>query len=450
VRNLDILKKITDDNVDFINLQFSDMMGMAKSVTIPSNKFKDALEYGLWFDGSSVEGFTRIFESDMLLKPDINTYAVIPWLKKEKSNIARVICDVYTPDGEPYSGDPRYILKKVIKEGEDMGFSFFTGPELEFFLFKMENGNIKTSVNKNVETHDTGQYFDLVLDLGYDIRREMIEALQAMDIEVETSHHEVAPGQHEIDFKYGDALTTADRVMTLKYTLKAIAQKHGIHATFMPKPITGVNGNGMHVHQSLFDLKGEKNLFFDSNDKYKLSMTAYHFLAGQMEHVKAMCAFLNPTVNSYKRLVPGYEASTYICWAQINRSALIRVPRYSPGKETSTRLEIRCPDPSANPYLAFAVLLKAGLDGIKNKMEAPKPVEEDVFEFDDSKLAKKHIEFLPYSLWRAIKSLENNKKISEIFGKEFLYKYIWAKKNEWDNYRIQVTQWEIERYLEMM
>ena len=446
----ELLQKIKSDKVDFINLQFSDMMGMAKSVTIPSAKIKDALEYGLWFDGSSVEGFTRIYESDMLLKPDIKTYAVIPWLAKEDSNIARIICDVYTPDGEPYSGDPRNILKKVLKEAEEMGLRYFTGPELEFFLFKMDNGRIKTSANKVIETHDMGEYFDLVLDLGYDIRREMMEALAAMDIEVETSHHEVAPGQHEIDFKYGDAVETADRVMTFKYTLKAIAQKHGIHATFMPKPVTGINGSGMHVHQSLFTTDGKNNLFFDANDKYKLSETAYQFMAGQMAHVKAMCAFLNPIVNSYKRLVPGYEASTYICWAQKNRSALIRVPRYSPGKEVATRFEIRNPDPSSNPYLVLAVLLKAGLDGIKNKMQVPPPVEEDVFEFDEKTLISKGIDFLPYTLWRAMKALEKSDVIKSVFDEDFIEKYINAKKAEWDSFRVQVTQWELDRYMQMV
>jgi len=445
-----IVKEMINNKIDYINLQFSDIMGMAKSVTIPMSKFQDALDFGLWFDGSSVEGFTRIFESDMLLKPDMNTIAVIPWLSDDKSKIARVICDVYTPDGKPYEGDPRYILKKALKEAEDMGYEFNTGPELEFFLFKMENGEVKTNGGYALETHDKGQYFDLVLDLGYDVRREMIDALQAMGIEVETSHHEVAPGQHEIDFKYGDALTTADRVMTLKYTLKAIAQKHGLYATFMPKPITGVNGNGMHVHQSLFSKKTGDNIFFKKSDKYKLSKLAYQFMAGQLENVKAMAALLNPTVNSYKRLVPGYEASTYICWAQINRSALIRVPRYSPGKEKSTRMEIRCPDPSANPYLAFAVLLKAGLHGIKNKLVPPAPVEEDVFEFDEQKLDSRHIEFLPYSLWRALKALEKNDIMRELLGDEFIIKYSYAKKAEWDDYRIQVSQWELDRYLYLM
>jgi glutamine synthetase len=287
------------------------------------------------------------------------------------------------PNGEPYSGDPRYILKKVLGEAKQMGYEFNTGPELEFFLFKKENGAIINSI-----PHDRGKYFDLIMDLGFDVRRDMIFALQKMGIDVEASHHEVAQGQHEIDFRYGGALASADKVSTMKYVLKAIASRHGLHASFMPKPIAGINGTGMHVHQSLFDSDGN-NVFFDSNDKYKLSQTAYSFLGGQIKHVKAMAAILNPTVNSYKRLVPGYEAATYICWAQQNRSALIRVPRYTPGRDKATRLEIRNPDPSCNPYLAFAVLLKAGLDGIKNKAQPPKPVEEDVFEFDAKKTKRK-------------------------------------------------------------
>lgn len=443
----EILEQMKIDNVEFVNLQFSDMMGMAKSVTIPVSKFPEAHENGLWFDGSSIEGFTRIFESDMLLRPDLDTYAVIPWLEKESGNIARIICDVYTPDGEPYEEDPRYILKKVLKEAEEMGYKFNTGPELEFFLFRKENGKIVTSSNRQIEPHDSGQYFDLVLDQGYDVRRDMMNALKQMDIDVETSHHEVAPGQHEIGFKYSDALTTADRVMTLKYTLKSIAAKHGLHATFMPKPVSGVNGNGMHVHQSLFTIEGE-NAFFNDGDKYKLSETAYNFMAGQMNHIKAMCAILNPTVNSYKRLVPGYEASTYICWARINRSALIRIPKYSKGKETSTRIEIRCPDPSSNPYLAFAVLLKAGLDGIKNKTACPAPVEEDVFGYDFAKLEEKNIDFLPMSLWSAVKQLRNNDVVKSALGDKFTQKYADAKDSEGEKFRLVVTDWEINQYLE--
>ena len=407
----------------------------------------DALEYGIWFDGSSIEGFTRIFESDMLLMPDINTFAIIPWLSDDKGRVARIICDVFTPAGVPYQCDPRYILRKVMKEAYDLGFEYNTGPECEFFLFKKENGKIKTSVDHAIEPHDRGQYFDLVLDLGFDVRREMMIELQKMGIEVETSHHEVAPGQHEISFKYGNALDTADRVMTLKYTLKSVAQKYGLHATFMPKPITGINGSGMHVHQSLFTLTGE-NAFFDSNNQYKLSKTAYYFLAGQIKYIRGLNAILNPLVNSYKRLVPGYEASTYICWAQINRSALIRIPRYSPGKEKATRLEIRCPDPSSNPYLTFALLLKAGLEGIKNKIEAPAPVEEDVFEFDDHELKMKHIDVLPFTLGEAIHEMQNSPIANELLGDEFMKKYIRAKTSEWDEFRVQVTEWEIKNYLD--
>jgi len=445
--NQEILKQLKDDNVELINLQFSDVMGMAKSVSIPASKFPDVLEDNLWFDGSSIEGFTRIFESDMLLKPDLDTYAVIPWYNSDTGNIARFICDVLTPDRKPYQSDPRYILKKVLKEAEDMGYVFNTGPELEFFLFKKENGVIKTADSRTIEPHDRGQYFDQILDLGFEARREMVQVLQKMGIEVEASHHEVAPGQHEIDFKYGDALTTADRVMTMKTTLKVIAEKHGLYATFMPKPISGINGSGMHVHQSLFDKKTGENAFFNKNDRFFLSDLAYHFMAGQLHHVKAMSAILNPIVNSYKRLVPGYEAATYICWAQTNRSALIRVPRYSEGKDKATRIEIRNPDPSANPYLAFAVLLRAGLDGIKNKMTVPPPVEENVFDFSFSELEQRNIDFLPGSLWHSIRALTKNEIIKDVLTEDLYKKYIYAKEKEWDSFRLHVTDWEIDQYI---
>ncbi|MFH0927141.1 MAG: type I glutamate--ammonia ligase [Candidatus Micrarchaeota archaeon] len=443
----EILKRAKDENVTLVNLQFSDMQGMAKAVTIPSTKLADALESGVWFDGSSVEGFTRIYESDMLLIPDLSTYSQIPWMSDENGSTARIICDVHMPDGKPFGGDPRYVLKKVLAEAKDAGYIYNTGPELEFFLFKKENGTIKTSADKKIEPHDRGQYFDLVLDLGFEVRREIISTLQKMGLDVEVSHHEVAPGQHEIGFKYGDALATADRAMTLKIVMKAIAAKHGLHATFMPKPLTGVNGNGMHVHQSLFTPAGE-NAFYDSSDKYKLSKIAYSFLGGQMKHVKAMAALLNPTVNSYKRLVPGYEAATYICWANQNRSALIRVPRYCPGKEKSTRMEIRCPDPSASPYLAFAVLLKAGLDGMKNNMAAPEPVEENVFEFDEAALERRKIDTLPHSLWQSLKALKEDPVICSVLGEDLLQKYLHAKTKEWDSFRTTVTDWETREYLE--
>ena len=447
----EILARLKADNVELLNLQFSDMMGMAKSVTIPVSKFPDVLKYNLWFDGSSIEGFTRIFESDMLLKPDLETYAVIPWYNSPDGNIARFICDVYMPDGKPYDSDPRVILQNVLKEADDMGYTYMTGPELEFFLFNRDfEDDYDQSVKRLTQPHDKGQYFDLVLDLGFDVRRDMTKALISMGIDVEAAHHEVAPGQHEIDFKYDTALVTADRVMTMKTTLKAIAEMHGLYATFMPKPIAGINGSGMHVHQSLFSKETGDNLFFDKNDKYNLSKTAYHFMAGQLHHIKAMSAILNPIVNSYKRLVPGYEAATYICWAQTNRSALIRVPRYTLGKDKATRIEIRNPDPSCNPYLSFAVLLKAGLDGIKNKMEVPPPVEGNVFEYTFSELEEKNIEFLPHSLWHSIRALTRNEVIQGVLGEDLYKKYIRAKEKEWDSYRLHVTDWEINEYLDII
>jgi len=442
----EILKRIKDDNITLVNMQFSDMQGTPKSVTIPTSKLETAIDSGLWFDGSSVEGFTRIQESDMLLVPDLDTYSIIPWLSNGEYATARIICDVHMPDGTPFYGDPRYILKKTLEEAKQIGYIYNTGPELEFFLFKKENGMLKTSANQVIEPHDKGQYFDMVMDLGFDVRREMISVLQKMGIDVEVSHHEVAPGQHEIGFRYDNALTTADRAMTLKTVMKAIAAKHGLHATFMPKPVSGINGSGMHVHQSLFTLHGE-NAFYDASGKYKLSKVAYSFLGGQMKHVKAMAAILNPTVNSYKRLVPGYEAATYICWAHQNRSALIRIPKYSPGKEKSTRMEIRCPDPSSNPYLAFAVLLKAGLSGIKEGVVPPLPVEGDVYDFDEKMLEQKKIDTLPYSLWDSLKALQRDPVISSVLGEDLLKKYVKAKQDEWDGFRTAVTDWETREYL---
>ncbi len=432
------------DGVKFINLQFTDIMGSVKSVTIPIGFLKGALEKGVWFDGSSVEGFARIHESDMFLKPDVTTYSVIPWHDGENAEerTARFICDVFMPDGKPFEGDPRYILKKAMDEARRMGFVYNTGPEFEFFLFKKDNGTIRPL------PHDKGGYFDLNMDYAFGVRRDMTIALEKMGIEVEASHHECAYAQHEVDFKYGDALRTADNSITLKFTLKAIAQKHGLHATFMPKPIFGINGSGMHVHQSLFDIKTGRNMFYDPKEKYRLSRNAYHFIAGQLSHVKGMSAILAPTVNSYKRLVPGYEAPVYICWAQINRSALIRIPRYSKGREQSVRCELRCPDPSCNPYLAFAVMLKAGLDGIKRKLNVPKPVEENVYDFDDKKLSELGIDVLPHSLWEAISEMKKDAVVREALGQQLFERYLEAKTNEWDEFRTHVTEWEVERYLE--
>ncbi len=439
--NREILSKATSDNIKFVHLQFTDIVGTLKSLTVPIERLEDILEKGIWFDGSSIEGFARISESDMFLKPDISTYKVIPW-KPNEYKVARFICDVFTPDGMPYEGDPRNILKKALSIANKEGFNYFTGPEVEFFLLKKDGEKITTV------PHDIGGYFDYSpLDLASEIRRDIIIALEALGMTVEMSHHEVGPGQHEIDIKYSDALSSADNVITLKYTIKAIAQKYGLHATCMPKPIFGVNGSGMHVHQSLFDDKGN-NLFFDAKDKYKFSRIAYSFVAGQLKHARAMSAVLAPTVNSYKRLVPGYEAPVYICWAQINRSALIRIPRFSPGRESATRAELRCPDPSSNPYLAFSVMLLAGLDGIKNNLTPPPPIEEDVYEFTEKDLKEKNIKTLPSSLFEALEEAQNNEIVKTALGSHTYEKFISAKKAEWDDYRIKVTPWEIERYLE--
>ena len=439
----DVVEKAKKDNVKFVQLIFTDIHGMTKSVTIPAEKLSESLEKGTWFDGSSIEGFTRICESDMYLMPDPDTYAVIPWMSGE-CVYARMICDVYMPDGKPFEGDPRYILKKVISEAREMGFEYNVGPELEFFLLKRGDGGELTT-----SAHDGAGYFDYApRDLASDVRRDIVLALGSFGIVAEMSHHEVAPGQHEIDFKYSDALTTADSAVTFKHIVKSVAHIHGLHATFMPKPIFGENGSGMHVHQSLFGVKSGKNAFFDDNDKYKLSSAAKHFIAGQLEHVSAMSAVLSPTVNSYKRLVPGYEAPVYICWGQVNRSALIRIPRYSKGREQSTRAELRCPDPSCNPYLAFAVMLKAGLEGIKSKTELVSPVEENVYEFDDEKRMDSNIGVLPQTLLDAIFEMKKDKMVAGVLGKHLYPIYVRSKLAEWDEYRTQVTKWEIDKYLE--
>jgi len=437
---MNILEKVKNDGVEFVNLEFTDIRGGIKSTTIPVERLPEALEKGLWFDGSSIEGFTRICESDMFLKLDESTYAVLPWEKTRK--VVRFICDAYTPDGKPFEGDPRHILKRVLAEAEKLGFTYNVGPELEFFLFRPNDGSSPKPV-----PHDVGGYFDFSpKDLASDVRSEIASAMKQLGMEVEMSHHEVAPGQHEIDFKYGDALTTADRVVTMKHTIKSIANSYGLYASFMPKPIFGENGSGMHVHQSLF--KNGKNIFFDAAKKNKLSDIALGFIAGQMARIRELSAILSPTVNSYKRLVPGYEAAVYICWAQINRSALIRIPMYSPGREQGTRAELRCPDPSCNPYLAFAVMLAAGLDGIKKGMLPPEPVNEDVFEFDEQVLAEKSINTLPGSLGEAIDEMKKSDLVKQTLGTVCFRSYLTSKKAEWDDYRIQVTSWEMEKYFE--
>jgi len=440
----EVLERAAADEVKFVSLQFTDVVGAIKNVTLPVGRLEEAVERGVWFDGSSIEGFARIYESDMYLMPDVSTYRVLPWRSAERRT-ARVICDVYTPDGEPFKGDPRHILKQAIAEAERRGYIYNTGPELEFFLFKRDNEPQLRPV-----PHDVGGYFDFSpRDLADTVRQDITRALEAMEIEVETAHHEVATGQHEIDFRYADALTSADNCMTFKYTVKAIAQQHDLYATFMPKPIFGINGSGMHTHQSLFDRAGN-NLFYAPDDTYRLSPLAYHFMAGQLAHARALAAVVAPTVNSYKRLVPGYEAPAYICWGQINRSALIRIPRYSPGRESSTRLELRCPDPSCNPYLAFAAMLAAGLDGIDRRLEPPPPVEESAYELTEERLRELSIGLLPGTLEEALDELAKDEVVRGALGEHAYQAFTRARREEWDAYRIQVTEWEIRRYLEVL
>lgn len=435
----EIVDKVKREKVEFIDLMFFDLSGRLKSATISPRELVDCLDNGKWFDGSSIEGFTRIHESDMMLIPDPSTYILLPWPRDEK-NAARMICDVHDPDKNPFVGDPRYILKRVQKKAKEKGYFYYVGPEIEFFLFRSK---------ENRTYHDTAGYFDFSpRDLATDIRAVMTSTLEKLGINVEMSHHECAPSQHEIDIEYSDALKSADNVMILKQAIKTVAGSRGLHATFMPKPIFGVNGSGMHTHQSLLGRDG-KPLFYDKKDKYKLSRLAYHFMGGQLEHIREMAAILCPTVNSYKRLVRGYEAPVYICWAQRNRSALIRVPRYSEGREKSTRLELRCPDPSCNPYLAFAVMLAAGLDGINEKIEPPSPVEEDVYGFDNGKLAKFYIKTLPVDLGEAIEEFEKSEFMKETLGEHVFSKYLNIRKAEWNEYQRNVTDWELNRYKDL-
>ena len=435
----DILKLVEEQHVEFISLQFTDIVGMVKNVTIPVAQLGDCLDHGVWFDGSSIEGFARIAESDMFLVPDLETYALIPWDSGEGFTTARMICDVYTPDGKPFAGDPRYVLKTALDEAAQMGFVYNVGPELEFFLFKSDSDGRPAPV-----PHDAAGYFDVSTDLATHIRRHMVRALEAFDIEVEAAHHEVAIGQHEIDFKYGPALRTADHAVTFRVALKAVAQQHNLYATFMPKPIAGINGSGMHVHQSLSDVKTGRNLFYDANDPYGLSRTARHFIAGLLAHAKGMIAVLAPLVNSYKRLVPGYEAPVYLSWGRTNRSALVRVPRISAGRPQATRIELRCPDPSCNPYLAFAVMLKAGLDGIRRELPLPEAAEEDLYHVDPR---SRQLETLPGSLGEALEELQRDEVIAAALGPHIFERFIEAKSQEWDDYRLFVSQWELDRYL---
>ena len=441
----DLLKRVKEDSLKFISLQFSDVTGAVKSVDMPIKGLEGALEEGVWFDGSSVEGFARIQESDMRLVLDPDTYAMLPWAAEERKR-GRVFCDIYTPDGDPFEGDPRGTLKRLRAKIADRGWTLNVGPEPEFFLFKRSENN---SGSVHPVPHDVGGYFDFSpSDEAVRVRTELMDALNSMGLEIEVGHHEVALGQHEIDFHFTDVLRAADNVMTLKYTVKAIAAKHGLVASFMPKPIYGINGSGMHCHQSLFDGDGN-NLFFDDADEFKLSKIAYGFIAGQLEHARALAALVSPTVNSYKRLVPGYEAPVYIGWAQINRSALIRIPRYNEGRPKSVRAELRFPDPSSNAYLAFAAMLAAGLDGIEKEMTPAAPLNNvNLYELDKAERTKMGVGELPGSLAEALTELDKSEVLKSALGETIYEAFTRAKWEEWDAFRTSVSDWEVERYLE--
>jgi glutamine synthetase len=440
-----LLAQVKEDAVKFVSLQFTDVTGAVKSVDIPVARLSDALQDGIWFDGSSVEGFARIQESDMRLVPDLDTYAVLPWTLPELRR-ARIFCEIFQPDGKPFPGDPRGTLKRALELLEKRGLKYNVGPEPEFFLFR--GGNDHEYIHP--VPHDVGGYFDFSAnDDAVRVRTELMDALEGMGLEVETGHHEVALGQHEIDFRFDDALRTADNVLTLKYTVKAIAAQHGLIASFMPKPIYGINGSGMHVHQSLFDLEGN-NVFSDVKDEFHLSSLAYHFIAGQLSHARALAAVVAPTVNSYKRLVPGYEAPVYIGWAQINRSALIRIPRWSEGRDKSTRAELRFPDPSSNPYLAFTAMLAAALDGIDRKLECPKPLNHvNVYELEADERKELGVAELPGSLADALYELAGDGVIKNAIGETIYEAFTRAKWEEIEDYQMKVTDWEVERYLEL-
>ena len=433
----EVIRLVEEEDVEFIRLQFTDIFGNLKNVAITASQLEKALNNQVMFDGSSIEGFVRIEESDMYLYPDLDTVAIFPW-RPQQGKVARFICDVYRPDKEAFEGDPRHILKKEIAKAEELGYTFDVGPECEFFLFHTDENGLPTTL-----THEKAGYFDLgPVDLGENARRDMVMNLEDMGFEIEASHHEVAPAQHEIDFKYDEALVTADNIMTFKLAVKTIAKRHGLHATFMPKPKFGINGSGMHTNMSL--QKDGKNIFFDPNDELQLSKEAYYFIGGIMKHMKGMTAVTNPLVNSYKRLVAGYEAPVYIAWSATNRSPLIRIPA---SRGEGTRIELRCPDPACNPYLVLALCLAAGMDGIKNQIMPPKSVDLNIFEMTEEERAFYNIESLPSDLSKAVDEMQKDPFIKEVLGDHVFNKYVEAKKKEWDEYRTQVTQWEIDEYL---
>ncbi|WP_338726802.1 type I glutamate--ammonia ligase [Haladaptatus sp. DJG-WS-42] len=437
-----VVDKIEENNVDFLRLQFTDILGTVKNVAVPASQAEKAFTEGIYFDGSSIEGFVRIQESDMRLKPDPATFAILPWRNTEDSASARLMCDVVnTGSDEPFNGDPRYVLKQALARAEEMGYKVNAAPEPEFFLFEEDEDGRATTI-----TNDAGGYFDVApKDLASDVRRDIIYGLENMGFEIEASHHEVAEGQHEINFEYDDALTTADNVATFRMVVRAIAAEHGYHATFMPKPIAKINGSGMHTHISLFTEDGE-NAFHDGDDEFSLSATAKQFLAGVLEHAPALTAVCNPTVNSYKRLVPGYEAPVYVAWSDRNRSALIRRP--AARVPAASRIELRSPDPSCNPYLALAVIIHAGLNGIERGLEAPDPVRENIYEFDADKRAEYGIDTLPANLGQALTALKADEDMQDALGEHVYEKFVQAKTQEYDEYRISVSEWELDRYLE--
>lgn len=433
----DIIRLADENDVEFIRMQFTDIFGQMKNVAITRAQLEKALNNQIMIDGSSIEGFTRIHESDQYLHPDLDTFVILPW-RPQHERVARLICDVYNPDGTPFVGDPRHVLKNVLDKAAKLGYTFNVGPECEFFLFDTDEHGRPTT-----QTSDEAGYFDLgPLDHGEGTRREICIALEAMGFEIEASHHEVAAGQHEIDFKYADALTAADNIMTFKLAVKTIAQRNGLHATFMPKPIFGMNGSGMHTNMSLF--KDRKNIFFDENGERKLSREAYSFIAGLLEHAKSLVAVTNPLVNSYKRLVPGYEAPVYLAWSASNRSALIRIPA---ARGQSTRVELRCPDPSCNPYLALAVCLAAGLDGIERGLVPPEEVTENIFSMDARTRADNGIDNLPGTLFEALELMKRDPLMADTLGPHAYESFLAGKYHEWDTYRTQVTEWEIEQYM---
>lgn len=436
----DIYKICKERDVSFIRLWFTDILGQVKSFSITINELETALEDGMGFDGSSITGYQSIEESDMIAMPDLSTFEIVPWRPQDKP-VARMICDVLTPDREPYEGDPRYVLKRALARANDMGYDhFYLGPELEFFYFKNDSGT---------EVLDKGGYFDLTtLDVASDLRRDTVNALEAMGVRIEYSHHEVGPSQHEIDMRYDDALKMADNVITYRVVVKEIAMQHGVYATFMPKPLFGVNGSGMHTHQSLF--KGKENAFFDKKDAEGLSADAKMYIAGLLTHAREMSSIFAQTTNSYKRLVPGYEAPVYVAWSRRNRSALIRVPMYHPGKEYATRAELRCPDPACNPYLTFAAMLQCGLEGIEKKYDFTKPIEQNLYDLTPTQRSEMGVDELPGSLGEAIELTAESEVLKKALGDHVFDRFIRIKRQEWEDYRIQVTPYELDKYLSIL